>query len=93
MRRCAATSASHTHTRNKHARNIIVRKHHDVKKVVSDHAEIQQEIKKGLAQCEKVIVSKNPVHRFKTVKNEECITFLSRTLERLGVREEYDSYD
>jgi enolase len=69
---------------------IIVPKHHDVKRVIRDHAEIQQEIKKGLAQCEKVIVSHNPVHRFKSINNEECLKFLSNTLERLGMREEYD---
>jgi len=69
---------------------IVVPKHQDVNRVICDHAEIQREIKRGLAQCEKVIVSQNPVHRFKSINNEECLGFLSNTLERLGMREEYD---
>lgn len=69
---------------------LIVPKHHDASRVFHDHTEIQQEIKRGLAQCEKVIVNNNPVHRFKSIGNEECLGFLSNTLEQLGLREEYD---
>ena len=69
---------------------LLVPKHDTVQKVIRDHAEIQQEVREGLAQCERVVVNQNSVHRFKTTDNKECIVFLQEILERLGLFEEYD---
>lgn len=68
---------------------LLVPKHDTVHKVIRDHAEIQREVKEGLARCERIVVNQNPVHRFKTTDNAECIGFLQEILERLGLIEEY----
>jgi enolase 1/2/3 len=69
---------------------LLVPKHDTVHKVIRDHAEIQREVKDGLARCERIVVNQNPVHRFKTTNNAECIGFLQEILERLGLIEEYN---
>lgn len=69
---------------------LLVPKHDTVLKVIRDHAEIQREVKDGLARCERIVVNQNPVHRFKTTDNAECIGFLQEILERLGLIEEYN---
>jgi enolase len=62
----------------------------DVRKVVRDHAAIQQEVKERLATCERVCINGNPVFRFKTLDNRECLAFLHRVLDRLGLSGDYD---
>jgi enolase len=69
---------------------LLVPKHNNIHRVIRDHAEIQREVKEGLARCERIIMNQNPVHRFKTIDNKECIGFLQEILERLGLIEEYD---
>jgi len=69
---------------------LLVPKRNNVHKVIRDHAEIQREVKEGLARCERIIMNQNPVHRFRTIDNKECIGFLQDILERLGLIEEYD---
>jgi enolase len=69
---------------------LLVPKYDNVDKMIGDHAEIQREVKAGLARCEKIVVNDNPVHRFKTIDNKECLTFLLGVLERLGLVQEYD---
>ena len=51
-------------------------KYDNVDKVMADHAEIQQEVKAGLARCERIVINQNPVHRFRTRDNKECLVFL-----------------
>jgi enolase len=69
---------------------LIVPKHDNVKKVIQDHAQIQQDVREMLLRCERVVVNQNPVHRFRTTDNKECIAFLSGVLERLDLSREYD---
>jgi enolase len=69
---------------------LLVPKHDNVQKVIRDHVEIQREVREGLARCGRVVVNQNPVHRFKSIDNMECIGFLQGILERLGLIEEYD---
>ena len=69
---------------------LVVPKHDNVNKVILDHAEIQREVREGLKRCERVVVNQNPVHRFKSLDNKECIGFLLGVLEQLGLIEEYD---
>lgn len=69
---------------------LLVPNHDNVSKVIFDHAEIQREVREGLARCERVIVNQNPVHRFKSAENKECIVFLQAILERLGLIKDYD---
>ena len=69
---------------------LLVPRHDNVNKVIRDHADIQREVKDGLARCERVFMNQNPVHRFRTTDNKECIVFLQGILERLGLLEEYD---
>lgn len=71
---------------------LVVPRHDNVEKVIRDHAEIQREVKAGLACCEKTLVNQNPVHRFRTVDNRECLAFLQGVLERLGLMKEYTMY-
>ena len=69
---------------------LLVPNHDNVHKVLLDHAEIQQEVRKGLARCERVFVNQNPVHRFESADNKECINFLKGILERKELTKNYD---
>jgi enolase len=69
---------------------LVVPKHDNVHKVMVDHAEIQREVREGLARCERVVVNQNPVHRFKSIENKECIVFLLGVLEHLRLSRDYD---
>ena len=64
---------------------LLVPRHDNVDKVIGDHAEIQREVREGLAQCERIVINQNPVHRFRTTDNKECIVFLLGILEQLGL--------
>jgi enolase len=69
---------------------LVVPKHDNVHKVMVDHAEIQREVREGLARCDRVVVNQNPVYRFSSVDNKECIGFLLGVLEQLGLSKEYE---
>jgi len=69
---------------------LLVPKFDNAQKVLVDHANIQQEIGQNLAQHEKTTVNQNPVHRFRSADNSECITFLQEVLDRLGLTHKYD---
>jgi enolase len=69
---------------------LLVPRHDNVNNVIRDHADIQREVREGLAHCERVFINQNPVHRFRTTDNKECIGFLLGILERLGLLEKYD---
>ena len=69
---------------------LVVPKHDNIHTVMVDHAEIQREVREGLARCERIVVNQNPVHRFRSVDNKECIGFLLGVLDRLGLSTEYD---
>ena len=69
---------------------LLVPHYDNVDKTIADHAEIQREVKEGLARCERIVVNQNPVHRFRTVDNKECLAFLLGVLERLGLVQDYD---
>ncbi len=69
---------------------LLVPTYDNVDKVIADHAEIQQAVKTGLAQCERIVINQNPVHRFRTRDNKECLVFLQKVLEQLGLMQDYD---
>jgi enolase len=69
---------------------LLVPRHDNVNKVIHDHSDIQREVREGLVRCERVFINQNPVHRFRTTDNKECIGFLQGILERLGLLDEYD---
>jgi enolase len=68
---------------------LVVPKFDDVKKVARDHAEIQKAVRRKLASCERMVVNQNPVHRFKSVDNKECVAFLRDVLDNLGLSRSY----
>jgi enolase len=69
---------------------MLVSRSNDVAKVVRDHAEVQRKVREGLQTLERIVVNGNPVHRFGTPDNRECIEFLLRVRDGLGLAGEYD---
>jgi enolase len=69
---------------------MLVSRGNDIEKIVHDHKEIQKTVREGLNKLERVVVNGNPVHKFRTPDNRECIEFLLRVREGLGLAHEYD---
>ena len=69
---------------------MLVSRSNNMEKVVRDHAEIQRKVREGLLALERVVVNGNPVYRFSTLDNRECIEFLLRARDGLGLAGEYD---
>lgn len=69
---------------------IIVAHSNDVNEVIGAHNEIQRVVKERLQKQDKTVVNGNPVSRFKTTDNRECMDFLLDILERLGYISSFD---
>ena len=69
---------------------ILVSRSNDVERTIRDHAEVQQRVRERLMSLERIVVKNNPVHRFKTPDNRECIEFLIDIRDSLGLQDAYD---
>jgi len=69
---------------------MLVSRSNDIERTIRDHAEVQQRVRERLMSLEKIVVKNNPVHRFKTRDNRECIEFLLDVRDSLGLSDEYD---
>lgn len=69
---------------------ILVSRTNDVERMIRDHAEVQKTVRERLLNLERTVVKNNPVHRFKTSDNRECIEFLLDIRDSLGLRDSYD---
>ena len=64
---------------------LLVSTTNDVPAVIADHNEIQRAVKARLLEQDKSVVCGNPVNRFATIDNRECIDFLLSVLNELGL--------
>jgi len=69
---------------------ILVARSNAIKGVIADHKEIQELVKERLRKQRKAVVAGNTVHRFKTTDNRECIEFILKIREDLGLSDQYD---
>ncbi|MCI4444763.1 MAG: hypothetical protein JHC32_01915 [Candidatus Aminicenantes bacterium] len=69
---------------------MLVAKNNDIEEVISEHNEIQKEIKSELNLLERISVGKQMVHHFKTADNRHPLELLVKVLDHLGFRNKYD---
>jgi enolase len=69
---------------------ILVARSTDLEAVIADHNEIQEAVREKLSGQTKTVVSGNPVNRFATADNRECIDFLLKVRDGLGLADKYD---
>ncbi len=69
---------------------ILVAKSTDLEEVIGDHNEIQKAVREKLLGQTKAVVSGNPVSRFATADNRECIDFLLKVRDGLGLANKFD---
>lgn len=69
---------------------LLVSRSDDIEEVIGQHNEIQRAVKAALDDQPKALVSGNPVSRFATADNRECIEFLLGIIARLGFAHEFD---
>lgn len=69
---------------------ILVAKSTNLEDVIADHNEIQRVVKEKLLGQTKTVVSGNPVNHFATADNRECMDFLLKVRDGLGLTEQYD---
>lgn len=69
---------------------LLVSRSDDIEEVIGRHGVIQQAVKAALDHQAKVLVSGNPVSRFATADNRECIEFLLGICDRLGFAHDFD---
>jgi enolase len=69
---------------------MLVSRTNDIERIIRDHAAVQRKVRERLAGLERVVVNGNPVHRFTTLDNRECIEFLLDIRSNLGLRDGYD---
>ncbi len=69
---------------------IMVARSNDIEEAIGSHNEIQQVVKERLQKQAKVLINGNPVNRFKTVDNRECLEFLLNILKDLGYDSKFD---
>lgn len=69
---------------------ILVAKSTNLEDVIADHNEIQRVVKEKLLGQTKTVVSGNPVNRFATADNRECMDFLLKVRDGLGLTDQYD---
>jgi enolase len=69
---------------------ILVARSNDPEEVIGDHNEIQKAVKEKLRGQTKTVVSGNSVNRFATSDNRECIDFLLKIRDGLGLADQYD---
>lgn len=69
---------------------ILVSKSNNLVDVIECHNEIQRVVKEKLARQAKTVVSGNPVNCFAAADNRECIEFLLKICENLGISNQFD---
>ncbi len=69
---------------------ILVAKSTDLEDVIEDHNAIQRTVREKLLSQTKTVVSGNPVNRFATADNRECIDFLLKVRDGLGLAGKFD---
>ncbi len=69
---------------------ILVSKSNNVEEVIGNHNEIQRAVREKLLSQTKTVVSGNPVNRFATADNRECIEFLLNICDGLGLADKFD---
>lgn len=69
---------------------ILVARSNDLREVISAHEEIQRVVKERLLKQTKTVVNGNPVSRFATTDNRECLDFLLKVCESLGYGNSFD---
>jgi enolase len=69
---------------------ILVSKSNNIEEVIGNHNEIQRVVKEKLLTQTKAVVSGNPVNRFATADNRECIEFLLNIRDGLGLADKFD---
>ncbi len=69
---------------------ILVAKSADLEDVIGDHNDIQRTVRARLLTQPKTVVSGNPVNRFATADNRECIDFLLGVRDGLGLAKKFD---
>ena len=72
------------------AEYLLVARSNDIASVIEGHNEIQRAVKERLAGRAKTVVGGNPVNRFATADNRECIEFLLGIRDSLGLSDEFD---
>ncbi len=69
---------------------LLVAKTNRVGEVIERHAAIQKVVREKLLSQPKTVVSGNPVNRFATADNRECLDFLLQVRDGLGLASEFD---
>lgn len=69
---------------------LLVPKTNNIEEVIENHNEIQHAVKERLNCQMKTVVSGNPVNRFATTDNRECIEFLLNICDNLGLSDRVD---
>ena len=69
---------------------LLVAKSADVDEVIGRHADIQRAVQEALAKRPKITVGGNPVTRFATVDDRECVEFLLGVCSDLGLSNDFE---
>lgn len=69
---------------------LLVARSDSIEEVIGHHNEIQLAVREALRDLPRALISGNPVCRFRTADNRECIEFLLGIRDRLGLSEEFD---
>jgi enolase len=69
---------------------MLVSRTNDIEQIIRDHAAVQGKVRERLTGLDRVVVNGNPVHRFATLDNRECIEFLLDIRDNLGLADAYD---
>ena len=69
---------------------ILVARGTNLEDVIADHNEIQRVVKEKLLVQTKTVVAGNTVNRFATADNRECMDFLLKVRDGLGLTDKYD---
>lgn len=69
---------------------ILVSRSNNLEEVIASHNEIQRVVKERLLSQTTTVVAGNPVNRFMTTDNRECIEFLLEVRDGLGLSDEFD---
>jgi enolase len=69
---------------------LLVSRSDNLEEVIGNHNEIQRVVKEKLISQDKTVVSGNPVNRFATADNRECIEFLLNIRDGLGLSDQFD---
>lgn len=69
---------------------LLVAKSNDLETTIQKHNEIQKLVRQKLIGQPKTVVCGNPVSRFDTADNRECIDFLRSICEEIGVSRDFE---